>query len=171
MSVKIQESGVLFGDFELDDLFQIEKSTAVDSLGECICKVEFVFHQELAKRVVFLEAKSSYPRKADDFFQEIKSKMLHSLTIWFAAVAGRHTNIKPEMGIALQKSTMLKKPIHFVLVVPDMPSEHCIGATDKFRQCLNLERRLWNIQDNHILALNTEKAKKFGLISTIDRNY
>lgn len=165
MSVQIQESGVLFGDFELEDFFQIEKSTSVDSLGDGIRKVEFIVHQEHAKRVVFLEAKSSYPRKADDFFQEIKAKMLHSLTILFATVAGRHTDIKPEMGRALQKTAMLKKPIHFVLVVPSMPSEHCIGATDKFRQFLNLERRLWNIQDNHIRVLNTEKAKKFGLVS------
>ncbi|MBE0469905.1 MAG: hypothetical protein IBX55_10420 [Methyloprofundus sp.] len=165
MSVQIEESGVLFGDFELDDLFQIEKSTAVDSLGDGIHKVECVVHQEQNKHIVFLEAKSSYPRQADDFFQEIKAKMLHSITIWFAAVAGRYPDIKTDIGANLQKTATLKKPIHLVLVVPNMPIEHCIGATDKFRQCLNLERRLWNIKDNHIRVLNTEKAKQFGLVS------
>jgi hypothetical protein len=166
MTMQIEESGLLFGDFELDDLFQIEKSISVDSLGDGIRKVEFIIHQDQTKRVVFLEAKKSYPRKADEFLQECKAKMLHSLTIWFAAVVGRYPGIKTEMGANLQKAAMLKIPIHFVLVVPNMPSEHCIGATDKFRQCLNLERRLWNIQDNHIRVLNTEKAKKYGLISS-----
>jgi len=165
MSVQIEESGLLFGDFEAEDLFQIEKSTAVSNLGDGICKVEFVYHQEQTKRIVFLEAKSSYPRQADDFFKEIKAKMLHSLAVWFTAVVGRHTAIKPEMGTNLQKTALLKKPIHFVLVVPNMPSEHCIGATDKFRQCFSLERRLWNIKDSDIRVINTEKAKKFGLLS------
>lgn len=165
MIVQIQESGVLFGDFEAKDLFEIEKSPSVISLGEGVCKVEFVYHQKETERVIFLEAKTSYPRQADDFLQEIKSKMLHSLTIWFATVGGRHAPIKQEMGATLQKHTMLTKPIHFVLVVPNMPNEHCVMASEKFRQCFNIERRLWNIRDSDIRVLNTEKAKKFGLIS------
>jgi hypothetical protein len=166
MTLQILESGVMFGDFEQDDVFEIEKSPAVARLGDGICKVEFICNQNQAKRIVFLEAKSSYPRKADDFFKEIKAKMLHSLTIWVASVTGRHPDIKDGIGVNLQRTTALKKPIHFILVIPDMPSEHCGVASDKFRQYMSVERRLWNIKDRDIRVLNRQKAEQIGLVSS-----
>jgi hypothetical protein len=162
------ESGVLFGDFKQDDVFEIEKSPAVARLGDGICKVEFICKQNQAERIVFLEAKSSYPRKADDFFKQITAKMLHSLTVWVAAVTGRHPEIKHAIGVNLQRTTMLKKPIHFILVIPDMPSEHCAIASDKFRQYMSVDRRLWNIKDSDIYVLNRQRAKRLGLVSPSD---
>jgi hypothetical protein len=165
MTVQRLESGVLFGDFEQDDLFEIEQASAVSNLGHGIRKVEFVYHQARHNRIIFLEAKSSCPRQSDAFIEEIKVKMLHSLSIWFAALSGRQCAVKDEIGKNLQKRAMLSKPIHFLLVIPSMPSEHCINLTHKLRKSLAVERRLWNIQDCHIWVLNVEKAKNYDLVS------
>lgn len=165
MSVQIEESGVLFGDFETQDLFQIEKSSAVANLGDGISKVEFIYYQRQGKRIIFLEAKKSYPRDAGDFFEKVRKKMLHSLTIWITSVIGRHNDIKQEMGSNLQERASLSGRIYFYLVVPDMPSEHCAIASLKFRDLLDVECRLWDIRDVDIQVLNMEKTKKLGLIS------
>lgn len=163
MTLQISESGVLFGDFEEDKVFQIESSKAVAELGEGISKVEFVLVQD--EKILFLEAKSSMPRDTTEFFEEIKQKMLHSLVVWFASVAGRHKAIKNELVASLQGAYTLKKPISLILVVPKMPSAYCSPATDKFRKLLTIERKLWNIKDTDIRVVNTAQANKMGLVS------
>lgn len=170
MSIQILESGVLFGDFDADSLFQIEQSEAVKKLGDGISKVEFIYRAENEHNVIFLEAKSSYPRDAVAFFEEIKQKMLHSLIIWFTSVSGRHLNIKEELGQNLNKIKLLRKPIQLLLVIPKMPDDACVQASHKFRKSWDVERRLWNIKDIDIVVLNTERARKKGLVSVHQHN-
>lgn len=167
MNIQIEESGMLFGDFAPENVFQIEKSASVSALGEGIAKVEFVLRKDSAAKqtIVFVEAKSSLPKDSTEFFDAIKKKMLYSLIIWFTAVAGRHANIKGELGVPLGVMSALKKQLVFVLVIPNMPTPYCIQASDKFRQAMNIERKLWNFRDVDVLVLNSEKAAEYGLVS------
>lgn len=164
MTIHIEESGVVFGEFLPENVFEIEKARSVSQLGDGIKKVEFILHQAEENRVIFLEAKSSYPREAEKFLTDIQQKMTHSLIIWFTAIVGRHDEIKTEIGEQLKRVRQLKRNIHLILVVPNMPSEHCVIASDKLRKALNVERRLWNIRECDIRVLNTEKAKRMGLV-------
>jgi len=166
MTLQISESGVIFGDFEKDKVFQIEHSKAVAALGDDISKVEFVLVQD--ESILFVEAKSSMPKRLLDqeiFFEKIKKKMLHSLVVWFASIAGRHKAIKNELAASLQGANTLKKPISLILVVPKMPSMYSSPATDKFRKLLNIERKLWNIKETNIRVINMAQANKMGLVS------
>lgn len=164
MTVQIIESGVTFGDFAPEDVFEIEKSNAVKKLGDGVSKVEFIVKQHQVSRIVFLEAKSSFPRESDAFFDQVKQKMVHSLIIWFSAVVGRHEAIKAEIGQNLQKILELKKPIQLILVIPNMPDKICFEATEKFRKVMRLDRRLWNIKETDIRVLNLNKVSKLGLV-------
>lgn len=168
MSVVINESGMAFGAFAIEDIFCIEQSQAVAALGDGIKKVEFIFSQD-NQRLILLEAKTSFPREAEAlacFWQEIKQKMLHSLTVFVAAGVGRHSPVKSELSPKLKALATLRRRVEFVLVVPNMPKEHCLIASDQFRRLMSVERRLWNIRDIDIKVINQAIATANGWINT-----
>ncbi|MEA2028172.1 MAG: hypothetical protein U9N49_04290, partial [Campylobacterota bacterium] len=122
-AVQVSESGVDFGDFLEDDLFQIEKVLSdYVQLGEGINKVEFILKSYYdGTSIVFVEAKSSIPRDSNKFFEEIKSKMIHSITVWFSAVAGRHSKLQDHLPKNHKNLNILKLPIKLILVIPKVP--------------------------------------------------
>lgn len=59
--ITIEESKMMFGEFDKEKVFIIEKSNLYKSLGKGVKIAEFVLLQDLNK-LIFLEAKSSSPR-------------------------------------------------------------------------------------------------------------
>ncbi len=94
MSISITESGVTFGSFAPDDVFEFEKVLTKLKFGDYVSKVEFVVrHGFGSAAIVFVEAKRSVPRQSDVFFADVRLKMIHALTVWFTAVCGRHEQL------------------------------------------------------------------------------
>ena len=60
---------------------------------------------------------------------------------------------------------VVKKLYLLALKNKAMPDINCVEATETFRKVMNAERRMWNIKDNDIQVLNTNKARKLGLVS------
>ncbi len=168
MSISINESGITFGDFLDDDVFEIEKVLTGIDFGKGIYKVEFIFHNPSGNgKILLVEAKSSIPRESKEFFAEIRLKMIHSLTLWFTAVCGRHENITSFLPESLKNSSQLILPIHMCLVIPEVPDNMLPQFTDKFRACLSVERKIWAIKYSDIMVLNKDKARKYGLVDRV----
>lgn len=61
MSVIIEESGLLFGEYNEQDVMHIEKTTLYQLLGGNIKSIEFALYRD-KNEIIFVEAKSSSPK-------------------------------------------------------------------------------------------------------------
>lgn len=166
MSISIQESDMIFGDYAEEDVFELEKVLTAKKLGDHVCKVEFIVRTGVGKAsaVAFIEAKSSIPKESDNFFSGVCLKMTHSLTVWFAAVCGRHENLSTFLPSNLRHFSHLKLPIKLILVLPTVPDDRLQPMSDKLRQMLKSEQKIWAIKSSDINVINRTRAEKIGLI-------
>ncbi|KFL34034.1 MULTISPECIES: hypothetical protein [unclassified Sulfurospirillum] len=163
--VNIVESGVTFGAFKQDNVFLIEKVLTDLDYGDGINKVEFILkHKTGTSSVIFLEAKSSIPKESDGFFEEIRRKMIHSLTLWVSTICGRHSSLKNSLAKNLKSKEDLLLPIKLILVIPKLPDELLEQISQKFKKSLEIERKIWDINYSHIMVLNESRARKYKLI-------
>ena len=166
--INLGEFGVVFGTFDGDDIFEIEKILTDIKFEDGVKKVEFIVKmQDKGNSIALVEAKSSIPRNSKDFFEEIKLKMAHSLTVWFACVCGRHSGLATKLPINLNKICNLASPLKLILVVPTAPDDMLPGLSDSFRKALRVERALWDIGYSDILVLNESKARTYRLINRV----
>lgn len=169
MKVNIPESGLEFGPFDANNIFHIEKSPALTALGSGIKKVEFILMRSTPQgstvTVCLVEAKSSIPRETTEFFGDVKTKMIHSLTLWLLAVVKRQPAVQKELPPAMRHVADAAKPCMLILVIPPMPSHALVGASDKFRKVMGADLRLWNIAAQNVRVLNEEKARLYGLVA------
>lgn len=166
--VIVSESGVVFEEFISENILLIEKILTDLNYGHGINKVEFILKQESQKStVLFVEAKSSIPREFDSFFKEINLKMIHSLTIWFSAICGRHSLLQSSLAKNLSTIDNLALPIKLVLVIPTLPDQLLEQISQKFKKSLEIERKIWNIGYSDILVLNESRAKKYKLVGCV----
>ncbi len=169
MSISITESGVTFGSFAPDDVFEFEKVLTKLKFGDYVSKVEFVVrHGFGSAAIVFVEAKRSVPRQSDVFFADVRLKMIHALTVWFTAVCGRHEQLLKFLPDNLNQIEHLKLPLKMYLVIPEAPDAMLPPLSDKFRQSLSAEQKIWAIRYSDISVLNESRAKKQGLIGRND---
>jgi hypothetical protein len=164
--VTIKESGVSFGEFDPSNVFLIEDVLTKSNFGEGVKKVEFILKHRLKKNVsiVFLEARSSIPKEADDFFNEIKLKMVHCLTVFFTLVSGRHESLRNQLPQNLKGVETLQLPIKLLLVIPKIPDVKLEEINQKFKQMFRIEKIIWDIDYSHIIVMNEERARRYKLI-------
>lgn len=167
MSVLIDESGVTFGPFDGQEIFHIEQWTKEHRLADNgVAIVEFIVRDlaNIKPSVALVEAKSSIPRELDDFFAEIRLKMVCSLTLWFNILAKRATGCKAIEARRLNNIKHLQYRILLVLVIPKIPDNMLAHFSDKLRTTLKLERHIWFINYSNIMVLNEKRAREHGLI-------
>ncbi|WP_337157595.1 hypothetical protein [Pseudomonas putida] len=163
----IDEPGVRFGPFEDTNLYHIEQSPALAGLGDGIKKVEFVFSRPDVENpeVLFVEAKNTIPRETEDFFGEIKQKMLDSLVLWMLGGVNRHEEIYRELPDILSGPEAFRRTISLILVVPGIPDDYLPTATDKFRRVMSKDCRVWKINLHKVWVVNLAHARKLGLVA------
>ncbi len=165
MSISITESGMTFGSFAPKDVFEFEKVLTGLKFGDHVSKVEFIVrHGFGSAAIAFVEAKRSVPCQSDAFFAEVRLKMIHALTVWFTAVCGRHEQLLNYLPDNLNKVEHLKLPLKMYLVIPEAPDSMLPQLSDKFRQSLSAEQKIWAIRYSDISVLNECRAKKQGLV-------
>jgi hypothetical protein len=166
MSISITESGMTFGQYAEEDIFEFEKVLSSIKLGEYVSKVEFIVRTGCGKKsaVAFVEARTTIPRESDGFFTDICMKMQHSLVVWFAAVCGRHKQLEARLSANLKLMAHLKLPIKLFLVLPTVPDSYLQPLSDKFRNMLRAEQKIWAINSADIFVINESRAIKFKLI-------
>jgi hypothetical protein len=166
MNISIDESGVTFGPFAQTDFLEFEKVLKEITFGDNVCKAEFIARGVSENASIFIvEAKSSLPHDSDKFFAEIRQKMIHTLTVWFAAVCGRHESVKALLPEKLKRFDALTLPIKLFLVIPTVPDQYLQTLSAKFRKVLISEQKIWAIGYSDINVLNESRAIKYGLIA------
>ena len=94
--VRINESGMIFGEYVEENVFRIEKSKLHDKIGNGVKVVEFILINE-PNKLNFIEAKSSSPQprednmeRFDEFIGEITDKFIHSFNLYYSGIMKRN---------------------------------------------------------------------------------
>ncbi len=167
----IDESGMTFGPFPEEDVFQIEKSDTYKSLGESVKIAEFILlrHSDKNPPVVWIvEAKSSSPKpdgknKFSEYINEINQKLTDTLSLFISIFLQRHTLDK--LPDNFQKIDLAKVDFRLVLVIKGHKKDWCPPLKDALQKALQPTRKIWNLSDNSVIVLNDELACKYQLIT------
>ena len=170
----VKESEMNFGNFDEKNLFEIENSNLLKTLGEGIKTVEFILLRS-NKNIVFLEAKKTCPNeknmyetsqkeiKFEQYYSSIVEKFTDSLQVYLATIFNRYDIHTDEIGENLIKTeSFYAKEIIFVLVIKEADTAWLAGPKAILENRLLSLRKIWGIK---ILVLNYELAKKHNLIS------
>lgn len=177
MGVIIEESGLRFGEYYEDQVFQIEtspqytKSLRQNGIKTC----EFILRK--GKKLYFSEAKQSCPRQImkdipdnekeekkkryDEFIQEIVLKMRHSLSLYGNILLKQYSQDKvPEK---LVNPDLSNTQISLVLVIN--PQEGDLEPEPELRDDLQLhlkdEMKIWKIQSLFVITPQQARKKQF----------
>ena len=177
MGVIIEESGLRFGEYDEDQVFQIEtseqytKSLRQNGIKTC----EFILRK--GRKLYFFEAKQSCPRQImkdisdnekeekkkryDEFIQEIILKMRHSLSLYGNILLKQYSQDKvPEKMTNPDLSNTL---IYLVLVINPQEGEWEPEPElqDDLRLHLKDEMRIWKIQSLVVITPQQAREKHF----------
>lgn len=164
--VQINESNMIFGDFEEENVFQIEKSKIHKNIGNGIKVVEFILVNN-KKELSFIEAKSSSPRpvqgnvvRFNEFIDEISDKFIHSFNLYYSAILKRNRNYEElnENFINLDNSNIEFK---FILVIKGHKIQWLMPLSDALKDKLAYHSTIWK---SKVVVLNDEMAKEYKLI-------
>lgn len=177
MGVVIEESGLRFGEYPEDQVFQIEaceqytRSLCPNGIKTC----EFILRR--GKKLYFFEAKSSCPRQVvrsipenkkekkkkayDEFINEIVLKMRHSLSLYGNILLKRYAQDGVSENMA--NPDLSKALIYLVLVIN--PSEGDWEPEPELQDDLRLhlkdEMKIWRIQSLLVITPQQAREKHF----------
>lgn len=171
MSIVIEESGVQFKHFSIEDCFHIEKSQLYQDLKHGVKMVEFILRRKDSHQPTLwiIEAKSSSPNpkkveKFGDFIGDITEKMNNAFSLLFALMLHRHPQYMEELPSSFDSEAIPSYAIRFVLVLPNHPKESLEPIKFALQQTLNATIKTWNLGPLAITVLNRELALRHSLI-------
>ncbi len=177
MGVIIEESGMRFGEYPEDQVFQIEtseqytKSLRQNGIKSC----EFILQR--GKKLYFFEAKSSCPRQIvedipeekkeekkkayDKFIEEIVLKMRHSLSLYGNILLKRYSQDKVSGNLV--NPDLSNTQIFLVLVINPREGnwEPEPELQDGLRLHLKDEMKIWKIQSLFVITPQQAREKRF----------
>ncbi len=163
--VQIKESGMIFGKYEPQCLYQIENSKLHKGLGTGIKSVEFILLRDTNK-IFFIEAKSSSPKaetnavRYHEFIDEITDKFIHSFNM-FSAWKAERLDDAGEAGEKLQAVRMKDISTIFILVIRGHRREWLLPLQEELNRKLRYQRKIWR---SSVIVMNDEIAKQYHLI-------
>ena len=175
MSIIIEESGMKFGEYSENQVFQIEKSpqyiTRLRDHGIKSC--EFILLRK--DKLFFIEAKSSCPRHPSEvgswqdqfqryhnFINEISDKIRDSLLLYANILLNRYS--QDAVPGSLLQAGLDKIDIQPIIVINphDGNWKPEPELQDAIRSKLQRDMRIWKIKN--ILVINADDARKYKLI-------
>lgn len=164
--VEINESNMVFGDFEEDKIFQIEKSMLHNKIGNGIKVVEFILLKDI-NVLNFIEAKSSSPKPVEDnevrfneYIGEISDKFIHSFNLYYSAILKRNKNYE-EIHNNFFELDSSKIKLRFILVIKNHKVEWLMPILDALKKNLAYHNIIWK---SDIIVINEKLAKEYGLV-------
>lgn len=164
--VEINESNMVFGEFEEDKVFQIEKSIIHNKIGNGIKVVEFILLKNM-NELNFIEAKSSSPRptkdnliRFDEFIGEISDKFIHSFNLYYSAILKRNENYSEINNTFFQLDNSNLK-LKLILVIKNHEIDWLMPISEALKKNLSYHNTIWK---SEIVVINEEIAKKHQLI-------
>ena len=166
MMVSVKESGMVFGPYPKNSIFEIEHSDEYIALGDGLKAVEFIYRPK-KNSLFFVEAKSSSPRPEtldfDEYIKDISEKFVNSFNYWMSVRAGRR---KGDFSNALLKDEIADQRYVFVLVINGHEISWLPPVMEGLKRKLRAEIKIWN-QD--VVVYNDTLALEKGLISERER--
>lgn len=164
--VQINESNMIFGDFEEDTIFQIEKSKLHNKIGNGIKVVEFVLLRN-ENELNFIEAKSSSPRPTKDnivrfneFIEEIVDKFIHSFNLFYSTILKRNKDYG-EMNNNFFELDNSQTKLKFILVIKGHEIEWLLPISDDLKKKLSYQNTIWK---SEVIVMNDKIANKYNLV-------
>jgi hypothetical protein len=167
--IRIVESGVTFGEYFEENVYQIEKSKYVNNLSG-VKSCEFVLYKAKENILFFIEAKSSIPNpnnskdKYNLFFDEVVEKLENSMVISTLGINGKLPGVHEELTELMKNINWSLVSFKLVLVIPKVPTEILPQMSEKLRSMFVRQRKTWAISSLNILVLNEELARTNNLI-------
>lgn len=164
----IEESGMKFGKYKEENVYEIEKSKQYcDKLRQRKIKCcEFILLRN--NKLHFIEAKTKCPNrnnknsKADyeKYIEEIVEKMRDSLMLYTAIILNIHN--QKEIPQTLLQNNLSNRKIVLLLVVKNAEKDWLVHLREVITNRLMKEKNLYRIES--ILVINEEQARKRHLI-------
>ena len=174
----INEQGIVFGEFENENVFWIERSSLYQKFSNNeIRSVEFILFRD-PNELWLIEAKSGAPKpsKQEDFnsfITKIYEKMTHSLSLLISALINRNVDEQAELSHTFRQMNWQVITFKFVLVInwdpahPDTWLSPLRNALQrKFSEQIPAGLKIWRIQPEYsVIVINQKMAMKYGLIA------
>ncbi len=161
----IEESGMLFGDFDPENLYYIEhekKYTEIKVKG--VSSVEFILLRN--EKLIFVEAKSSAPNPSgekgkerfEEFIGEIGKKFVDSLAIF------ERTWIEKGLPEKIENAEIKECSLIFVLVINGFEKEWLVPVRDGLQGIISSFRTMCILWQPKVVVINEKQAERKGLI-------
>lgn len=168
----ISESGLDFGPFDEAECFPVEGSALCRGLGEGVKMVEFMFVRPGrggATNLWCVEAKTTAPRpgnqpRFDEYFAEVRDKMLNALLLFLGARLGRHANATDELPDGLKALDPATAGVRFVLVVSNTKEEWLQPLQDKLTHVMRPIVQTFGTGPTSVAVLDQVRARRQYLI-------
>lgn len=167
--VQIKESNMIFGDFEEDKIFEIEKSKLYNKIGNGIKVVEFILLRD-ENELNFIEAKSSSPRptkqnniRFNEFIEEISDKFIHSFNLFYSTILKRHKDYR-EMNNNFFELDNSQIKLKFILVIKGHEIEWLLPISDALKRKLSYQNTIWK---SEVVVMNDKVANKYNLVKSV----
>ena len=162
----VDESGMRFGPFDKENLFEIEKSELYRRIENGVKVVEFIFTANDGSCYA-VEAKSSSPRPGNHidfkkFISEIEEKFSNTLMILLSSVAGRHDT--EELPHSLMSVDAKHCQCKLFLVIKGHKKEWLHPIQDAMNLAMNRYIRTCGDPRIDVLVINDEIARSRKLI-------
>ena len=160
---------MIFGDFEENKIFKIEKSKLHNKIGNGIKVVEFVLLRN-ENELNFIEAKSSSPRatkqnviRFNEFIEEISDKFVHSFNLFFSAILKRNKDYgEIDNNFFELDNSQIK--LKFILVIKGHEIEWLLPISDALKKKLSYQNIIWK---SEIVVMNDDIANKYNLVKSV----
>lgn len=166
MTVEFEESGMHFGPFEGAACFPIETSDLYKSLQANMKIVEFVLarsHGNEVAELLFVEAKSTVPRDAAPFMDEIRQKLTNALVLITAILLERHgPENKQALPADFQRIRLSSVAFKLVLVIRGVPKAYLPPLNDLLNKQCKAIANAFSVAS--VSVINDDGAKALGLI-------
>lgn len=170
--VTISESGMSFGPFPADRVWQVEKSALYKRIQEGVQIAEFIVLPESMRKdstAWVIEAKSSSPQPEtkpnfNEFIEEIRVKLSNAFMLAVATRLERFNGELMNLPTAFQNFDPTTTNFAFILVINGHQEAWLVPIQDALAKAMKGLIKTWNLPAASIAVLNSEGAIRKGLI-------
>lgn len=171
----IEESGMQFGPFDVDDCFLIEQSGLYQRIrqGVKISEMAVLRQVQGGPAIWIIEAKSSSPRpdstdaagRFECFVDEVSEKLDNALKLMLAGCLGRHGATEDLLPRNFRKLDLERVGFRLILVIKGHQPAWCVPLQDALLKALLPLVRTMGLPPTVVAVINDDRARKWGLIS------
>ena len=160
--IYFNESGMRFGPYHKDQVFDIEHSRLYASISHADVKtVEFVFlRNDSSLTFEVVEAKSSAPKETDEFTREIREKFVNTITLCWATVLKRHPRFHEELPLRIREMNLPQVRVRLILVIKNHQWDWLPPVQDALRKAMRSTMKTWGFLHDDVLVFNEEMARQ-----------